>query len=62
MSTEVIITCKRDRYQAKVQEPGRNGAFQVSGEYDTPLGAVVSLTASLFDNWIDEMHKREEGR
>ena len=58
--TQVIITCERDRYEAKVEEGGSNGAFQTSGQYDTPLGAVVSLAASLFDNWMDEMHKREK--
>jgi hypothetical protein len=58
--TQVIITCERDRYEASVQEPGSNGAFQTSGQYDTPLGAVVSLAASLFDNWMDELAKREK--
>ncbi len=58
--SEVIITCERDRYQAKVEEGGSNGAFQTSGVYDTPLGAVVSLAARLFDNWLDEMGKREK--
>jgi hypothetical protein len=59
MTTEVIITCERDRYEAKVEEPGSlGGAFQASGEYDTPLGAVVSLAARLFDNWIKEMEQQ----
>ncbi len=56
---EVIITCSRDRYEAKIEEGGSNGCFQTSGQYDTPLGAVVSLAASLFTNWVQEQERRE---
>ena len=60
--SEITITCSRGRYEATVKEPGSNGASCIGGEYDTPLGAVVSLAAAVFDNWLEAMRKREKDK
>ncbi len=57
---EVTVTCEGGRFQAKAQQPGRNGAFAVSSPQDSVTAALFSLAAQLFGYWMEAEAKREK--